>query len=73
MPNELGRSANHVTAGLNGGVPLRRTKPSTMGVTLTVLVPISMTSEVPFPAAKLANKKISNEGSPAGDGRGLTS
>jgi hypothetical protein len=33
--------------------PLRRTKPSTTGITLAVLCPTSMTSAVPLPAANL--------------------
>ena len=36
-----------------GIAPFRNTKPSEMGVTLTMLFPISITREVPFPDAKL--------------------
>jgi len=39
-------------------VPLRRTNPSEIGVTLAILFPISITSEVPFPAANLPVRKV---------------
>ncbi len=39
-----------------GNVPLRRTKPSTTGVTLAVEWPMSMTNAEPFPAANLKKK-----------------
>jgi hypothetical protein len=48
----------------SGSIPLRSTKPSTTGVTDATERPISMTNAVPFPAAKLQERKAEVRGSP---------
>ena len=40
--------------------PLRRTNPSDIGVALAMLFPISMISDVPFPAANLPVNKVNS-------------
>ena len=51
----FGHSEHSVSVHKGGefGIPFRRTKPSTTGVTLAVDWPMSITNAEPFPAAKL--------------------